>query len=119
MNITRQLWNFRLWDPILATKKHIRHKITFVPYVPLVATDFSENRLLTFAIPAVAAEVAAAGVLELAVAFGADADHVGHDGAGDGFLGVVLFARDGAGGVGEILDAAHRDHDALRNRLFG
>jgi len=38
-------------------------------------------------------------VFELAVAFGADADHVGHDGAGDGFLGVVLFARDGAGGV--------------------
>jgi hypothetical protein len=32
--------------------------------------------LLTLAVAAVAAEVAAARVLELAVAFGADADHV-------------------------------------------
>ena len=57
---------------------------------------------LTLAIPTVPTEVAAAGVLELAVAFGADADHVGHDGAGDGFLGVMLgllFARHGAGRV--------------------
>ena len=63
-------------------------------YVNRSSTSF------TLAIPAVPAEVAAAGVLELAVAFGADADHVGHDGAGDGFLGVMLFARDGTGGVG-------------------
>ena len=56
-------------------------------------------RLLTLAVAAVAAEVAAAGVFELAVAFGADADHVGHDGAGDGFLRLlgVLLARDRAG----------------------
>ena len=53
--------------------------------------------LLTLAVAAVPAEVAAAGVLELAVAFGADADHVGHDGAGDGFLLGVLLARDGPG----------------------
>ena len=44
------------------------------------------NNLLTLAVTAIAAEVAAASVLELAVALGADADHVGHDGAGDGFL---------------------------------
>ena len=44
-------------------------------------------------------------MLELAVAFGADADHVGHDGAGDGFLVGVLFAHC-ARGVREILDAA-------------
>ena len=44
------------------------------------------NVLLTLAVPAIPTEVAAARVLELAVAFGADADHVGHDGAGDGFL---------------------------------
>ena len=42
--------------------------------------------LFTFAVAAVAAEVAAARVFELAVAFGADADHVGHYGAGDGLL---------------------------------
>ena len=76
---------------------------------------------LTLAIPAVPAEITSARVLELAVAFGADADHVGHDGAGNGFLGLVLgvlFARDGAGGVRQILDAAHGDHDALRDRLL-
>ena len=42
--------------------------------------------LLTLAVATVSTEVAAAGVFQLAVAFGADADHVGHDGAGDGFL---------------------------------
>ena len=76
---------------------------------------------LTLAVTTVTAEVAATGVLELAVAFGADADHVGHDGARDGFLGVMLgllFGGDGTGRVGEILDAAHRDHDAFRNCLF-
>ena len=41
---------------------------------------------LTLAVAAIPTKVAAAGVFELAVAFGADADHVGHDGAGDGFL---------------------------------
>ena len=106
----RQLWNFRT----LAAKKHIRHKNEFVPYVP-----FCGGNLLTLAVAAVPAEVAAAGVFELAVAFGADADHVGHDGAGDGFLlWVVLFGGDGPRRVGEILDAAHRYHDAFRNRLF-
>ena len=76
---------------------------------------------LTLAVPAIPAKIAAAGVLKLAVAFGADADHVGHDGAGDGFLGVVLgllFARDGAGGIRKILYAAHGDHDALGNCLL-
>ena len=49
---------------------------------------------LTLAVPAIPAKVATAGVFKLAVAFGADADHVGHDGAGDGFLGRgVLLAR--------------------------
>ena len=43
-------------------------------------------RLLTLAVSAVPAEVTAARVFELTVAFGADADHVGHDRAGDGFL---------------------------------
>ena len=59
-----------------------------------VAQNFGE--LLTLAVAAVAAEVAAAGVFELAVAFGADADHVGHDGARDGFLRVMLLARNRA-----------------------
>ena len=76
--------------------------------------------LFTLAVSAISAEVAAACVFELAVAFGADADHVGHDGAGDGLLVVLrlLFARYGAGGVGKILDATDRNHDALGNRLF-
>ena len=76
--------------------------------------------LLTLAIATVPTEITSARVLELAVAFGADADHVGHDGAGDGFLGVVLglLGGDCARRVGEILDTADRDHDALRNCLF-
>ena len=35
--------------------------------------------LLTFAITTIPTKVAAAGVFELTVAFGADADHGGHD----------------------------------------
>ena len=67
-------------------------------YVPLCGSKILRNRLLTLAVAAVTAEVAAAGVFELAVAFGADADHVGHDGARDGFLlGMVLFGGDRAG----------------------
>ena len=88
-------------------------------YVPLCGNKFSD-RLLTLAVAAVTAEVAAAGVFELAVAFGADADHVGHDGARDGFLVKgLLLARYCTCGVGKILDAAHGDHDALCDRLFG
>lgn len=77
--------------------------------------------LLTLAVPAIPAEVTAARMFELAVAFGADADHVGHDGACDSFLVMLglLLARDGAGGVGKILNAPHRNHDAFGNRLLG
>ena len=58
-------------------------------------------------------------MLELPVALGADADHVRHDGAGDGFLGRgVLLARDGTRRIREILHAAHGDHDALGHRLL-
>src|SRR6185369_4025834 len=63
----------------------------------------TQIKLLTLAVAAIPTEVAAGGVLELAVAFGADADHVGHDGAGDGFLGLMLgmlFTRHCAGRVG-------------------
>lgn len=38
---------------------------------------------LAFGVATVAAEITAAGVFELAFALGADADHRGHDGAGD------------------------------------
>ena len=82
----------------------------------------SEVSLLTLAVAAVAAEVAAARVLKLPVTLRADADHVGHDGSGDGFLlgvdlgGVLAHC---ARRVGEILDAAHRDHDALGDSLLG
>ena len=38
---------------------------------------------LTLRIATIAAEIAAAGVLKLSFAFRADADHGGHDGAGD------------------------------------
>jgi len=77
--------------------------------------------LLTLAVAAVPAEIAAARVLELAVAFRADADHVGHDGARDGLLLWVklgLLFADRAGGVRKILDAPHGDHDALGDRLL-
>ena len=60
------------------------------------------RRLLTLAVSTVPTEIAATRVLELAVALGADADHVGHDGAGDRLLLWVklglLFAHR-AGGV--------------------
>lgn len=77
--------------------------------------------LLTLAVAAIPAEITAARVLELAVAFGADADHVGHDGAGDGFLVMLrlLLARYGARGIGKVLDASNGDHDALGDRLLG
>ena len=76
---------------------------------------------LTLAVTAVAAEVAAARVFELAVAFGADADHVGHDGSRDGLLLWVklgLLFADSAGGVRKILDAPDGDHDALGDGLL-
>ena len=122
MYIRRQLRNSRSRDPNLATKRHTKHKITFVLCVPLCGNKFSEYTLLTFAISAVTAEIAAAGVLELAVAFRADADHVGHDGARDGPLRRVmvgvLLARDSAGRVRQVLNTTHRDHDALRDCLL-
>lgn len=79
--------------------------------------------LLTLAIAAVATKVAAACVLQLPVALGADADHVGHDGAGDGLLllrvelGGVFAHR--ACRVGEILNSADGDHDAFGDCLLG
>jgi len=78
--------------------------------------------LLALAVAAVPAKIAATRMLKLAVAFGADADHVGHDGAGYGLLvrGVcLLFARYRACRVRQILHAANGDHDALGNGLFG
>jgi hypothetical protein len=44
------------------------------------------DTLFTLAVTAIPAEVAAACVFQLPVTLGADADHVGHDGAGDGLL---------------------------------
>jgi hypothetical protein len=46
----------------------------------------TKKHLFALAVPAITAEVAAAGVFQLAVALGTDADHVRHDGAGDGLL---------------------------------
>src|SRR6185369_16129080 len=101
-----------------ATKKHKR-RTHVAPFVLFCA--FLWLNLLTLAVAAVPAEIAAARVLELAVAFGADADHVGHDGARDGLLLWVklgLLFADRAGGVRKILDAPHGDHDALGDRLL-
>ena len=58
MYMRRQLWNFRM----LATKKHISHKMTFVLYVPLCGNKLSEG-LLTLAVAAVTAKIAATRVL--------------------------------------------------------
>lgn len=61
-------------------------------------------------------------MLELAVTFRADADHVGHDSASDRFLlGMmlgVLLAGDRTCRVWKILDAAHRNHNAFRDGLL-
>ena len=86
MYIRRQLRNFRAGDPNLATKKHKRHRVITVPFCAFLWL----SNLFALAVAAVAAEVAAACMLQLSVALGADADHVRHDGAGDGFLGVKL-----------------------------
>ena len=58
-------------------------------------------------------------MLKLAGAFGAFANHRGHDRAGDlGSSRALLFAK-GARGIGMTFQAAVGDHDALRHRLFG
>ena len=76
---------------------------------------------LTLAVAAIPAKITSARMLELAVALGADADHVGHDGAGDGLLlgmELSLLLAHRACRIGEILNASDRDHDALGNRLL-
>jgi len=50
-----------------------------VGLLPRLQTNSLRYSLLTLAVAAVAAHVAAGGVFELAFALGADADHVGHD----------------------------------------
>ena len=82
MYINRQLWNFRLWDPNFGHKKAHKTKNNFCALCASLWQQFFGKGLLTFAVAAVTAEVAAAGVLELAVAFGADADHGRHNRAG-------------------------------------
>ena len=58
-------------------------------------------------------------MLQLAGAFGAFADHGGHDGAGDlGRRSALLFAQ-GAGGIGMTFQPAVGDHDAFGDGLFG
>jgi len=66
-------------------------------------------------------------MLQLPFAFRADADHVGHDGAGDsGYAGgghagrvCILLLAEGAGGIGEIRQTPVGDHDAFGDRLLG
>ena len=53
-------------------------RLAFAPSLTLL--------LLTLAVTTVPAEITPTRMLELPVALGADADHVGHDGAGYGFL---------------------------------
>src|SRR5262245_42617287 len=77
---------------------------------------------LTLAVAAVPAEITATRMLQLPVAFGADADHVGHDGAGDGFLLRVklgLLFTDSARRVGQILHTTNSNHNALGDGLLG
>jgi len=58
-------------------------------------------------------------MFELAVAFGADADHVRHDCANRWLCArCLVFFRQRARGVGQVLHAAVSDHDAFGNRLF-
>ena len=89
MYIRRQLWNFRVGDPKFSHKKAHKTQNNFCALCASLWQQFLE-RLLTLAVAAVTAEIAAARVLELAVAFGADADHAGHDGARHGLLGMML-----------------------------
>src|SRR4029077_7157568 len=58
-------------------------------------------------------------MLELAVAFGADADHVRHDRA-DRWLRArcLMFFGQRTRRVGQVLHAPVSDHDALGNSLF-
>jgi hypothetical protein len=58
---------------------------------PFASRAKTEIRLFTLAVTAVAAEIATAGVFELTVTLGTDADHVRHDCAGDGLLSAVIL----------------------------
>src|SRR5215204_878838 len=83
---------------------------------------------LALRVTAVAAEVAAGGVFELAVAFGALADErevaAGPDAVGGADLYLRLLDRlllvgEGARRVGLALEPAAREHDALGDGLLG
>src|SRR5207253_6431999 len=77
---------------------------------------------LAFAVPTIPTEIAAARVFQLAAAFGADADHRGHDCAHHVLrseCGVRSLLSQCARGVGMALQAAVGDHDAFGHGLFG
>ena len=79
----------------------------------------AKERLFTFRVSAVAAEVAAGGVLELAFALRALADERGHlivDVVGD--LDRLHFAQLPLG-RGQVLEATVDDEEAFRNGLLG
>src|SRR5829696_1816523 len=83
-------------------------------YVPIKKfCCLSAGASLTLRVAAVAAEVAAGGVLQLAVTFGASPDHVGHDGPGRAEFDGRLRLTRGARRVGLPLQAATCQHDAL------
>src|SRR5215207_4221458 len=87
----------------------------------------SERHSLALRVAAVAAEVAAGGVLQLAVALGAFADErvvaAGLDAVRDAdlylrLLDCLLLVGEPARRVGLALEAAAREHDALGDRLL-
>src|SRR3979409_1881780 len=75
--------------------------------------------LFTLTKPTIPTKITPTRMLQLPGAFGAFADHCGHDCAGGlGSRSTVLFAE-GASGVGVTFQAAVGDHDAFGDGLFG
>jgi hypothetical protein len=81
--------------------------------------SYESSVSLTLAKPTIPAEITPTRVLQLTGAFGAFANHCGHDGARDlGSVGALLFAE-GARGIRMPFETPVGDHDAFGDCLFG
>src|SRR5206468_12059960 len=68
---------------------------------------------LTLTKPAIPTKITPTRMFQLAAAFGADADHRGHDGAGNFCCARALLFAESAGGIGMTFQTPVGDHDAF------
>ncbi len=73
---------------------------------------------LTLAIPTIPTEITSARMLQLPGAFGAFADHRGHDGAGHLSGRSALLFAEGSCGIRMTFQTPVGDHDAFGDGLF-